>query len=89
MKRKLAKLQLAVLIALIFGIAFCINQVCWYDVTRMTRIIYGVITIILYVFMLLLPFISMRLRGKHITFKKYIQWLFCLILRSKTWKKII
>lgn len=75
MKRKLAKLQLVILIASIFGIAFCMNQVFWSDVTRTTRIIYGVTSILLYVFLLLLPFISMRLRGMQITFKKYAQWL--------------
>lgn len=80
MKKKFAKFQLAVLIASIFGIAFCMNQVFWSDVTRTTRIIYGVISILLYVLMLLLPLISMRLRGKQITFKKYVQWLVCSTL---------
>ena len=80
MKRKLAKLQLALLIASIFGMAFCMNQVFWSDVTRTTRIVYGAISIILYVFMLLLPLISMKLRGKQITFKKYVQWLVCSTL---------
>lgn len=80
MKRKLAKLQLAVLIASIFGIAFCMNQVFWSDVTRTTRIIYGFTSILLYVFMLLLPLISMKLRGKQITFKKYAQCLVCSTL---------
>lgn len=80
MKRKLAKLQLALLIASILGIAFCMNQVFWSDVTRTTRVIYGVTSILLYVFMLLLPLISMRLRGKQITFKKYAQWLVCSTL---------
>lgn len=80
MKKKFAKLQLAVLIASIFGFAFCMNQVFWSDVTRTTRLIYGVVSILLYVFMLLLPLISMRLRGKQITFKKYVQWLVCSTL---------
>ena len=77
MKRKLAKLQLAVLIASIFGMAFCMNQVFWSDVTRTTRIVYGVISVLLYVLILLMPLISMRLRGKQITFKKYVRWLVC------------
>lgn len=77
MKRKLAKLQFGILIASIFGIAFCMNQVFWSDLERSTRIIYGVISILLYVFMLLQPLITMKLRGKQITFKKYVQWLVC------------
>lgn len=77
MKKKLAKLQLAVLIISIFGLAFCMNQVFWSDVTRATRIVYGVFSVLLYVIMLLLPLISMRLRGKQITVKKYVQWLVC------------
>ena len=80
MKREFAKLQLGILIASIFGFALCMNQVFWSDITRTTRIIYGVISIILYVFMLLLPLISMKLRGKQITFKKYVQWLVCSTL---------
>lgn len=78
--KKLAKLHLVVLIASIFGIAFCMNLVFWSDVTRTTRIIYGVISILLYVFILLQPLISMRHRGKQITFKKYVQWLVCSTL---------
>lgn len=77
MKRKLAKLQLVVLITSILGIAFCMNQVFWSDVTRQMRIMYGVMSILLYVLMLLMPLISMGLRGKQITFKKYVQWLVC------------
>lgn len=80
MKREFAKLQLGILIASIFGLALCMNQVFWSDITRTTRIIYGVISIILYVFMLFLPLISMKLRGKQITFKKYVQWLVCSTL---------
>ena len=80
MKREFAKLQLGILIASIFGLALCVNQVFWSDITRTTRIIYGVISIILYVFMLLLPLISMKLRGKQITFKKYVRWLVCSTL---------
>ena len=80
MKRKLAKLQLGILIALIFGIALCMNQVFWSDVERSTRIIYGVISVLLYVFVLTLPLISMRLRGIQISFKKYVQWLLCSTL---------
>ncbi len=80
MERKLAKLQLGILIASIFGLALCMNQVFWSDVTRTTRTVYGVISIILYVIMLLLPLISMKLRGKQITFKKYVQWLVCSTL---------
>lgn len=78
--KKLAKLQLAVLVLSILCMAFCMNQVLWSDVTRTARLIYGVISIILYVFILLLPLISMRQRGKQITFKKYIQWLVCSTL---------
>lgn len=80
MKREFAKLQLGILIASIFGLALCMNQVFWSDITRTTRIIYGVISIILYVFMLFLPLISMKLRGKQITFKKYVQWFVCSTL---------
>jgi len=80
MKRKLAKLQLGILIALIFGIALCMNQVFWSDVERSTRIIYGVISVLLYVFVLTLPLISMKLRGIQISFKKYVQWLLCSTL---------
>ena len=80
MKRKLAKLQLGILIALIFGIAICMNQVFWSDVERSTRIIYGVISVLLYVFVLTLPLISMKLRGIQISFKKYVQWLLCSTL---------
>lgn len=80
MKREFAKLQLGILIASIFGLALCMNQVFWSDITRTTRIIYGVISIILYVFMLLLPLISMKLRGKQISFKKYVRWLVCSTL---------
>ena len=80
MKRKLAKLQLGILIALIFGIALFMNQVFWSDVERSTRIIYGVISVLLYVFVLTLPLISMRLRGIQISFKKYVQWLLCSTL---------
>lgn len=78
--KKLAKLHLVVLIASIFGIAFCMNQVFWSDVERSTRIIYGVISVLLYVFVLTLPLISMRLRGIQISFKKYVQWLLCSTL---------
>lgn len=80
MERKLAKLQLGILIASIFGLALCMNQVFWSDVTRATRIVYGVFSVLLYVIMLLMPLISMRLRGKHITVKKYVQWLVCSTL---------
>jgi len=80
MKRKLAKFQLGILIALIFGIALCMNQVFWSDVERSTRIIYGVISVLLYVFVLTLPLISMKLRGIQISFKKYVQWLLCSTL---------
>ena len=80
MKREFAKLQLGILIASIFGLALCMNQVFWSDITRTTRIIYGVISIILYVFMLFLPLISMKLKGKQITFKKYVRWLVCSTL---------
>lgn len=78
--KKLAKLQLAVLVLSILCMAFSMNQVLWSDVTRTARLIYGVISIILYVFILLLPLISMRQRGKQITFKKYVQWLVCSTL---------
>lgn len=80
MKMKSAKLQLVVLIASIFSIAFCMNQVFWSDVTRTTRIIYGVISILLYVFTLMLPYISMKQKGKKINFKKYVKWLVCTTL---------
>lgn len=80
MKRKLAKFQLGILIALIFGIALCMNQVFCSDVERSTRIIYGVISVLLYVFVLTLPLISMKLRGIQISFKKYVQWLLCSTL---------
>ena len=80
MKMKSAKLQLVVLIASIFSIAFCMNQVFWSDVTRTTRIIYGVISILLYVFTLMLPYISMKQKGKKINFKKYVQWIVCTTL---------
>ena len=72
MKRKTAKLQLAILIASIFGMAFCMDQAVWSNQARMTRIIYGVISILLYVFILFLPLISMRFRGRKVSTIKYV-----------------
>lgn len=75
MKRKLAKLQLAILPASIFGIAFCLNKVFWSDLTIVTRVIFAVASILLYVFVLLWPFIAMQHKGEQVSLKNYVMEL--------------
>lgn len=72
MKRKSSKLQLAMLVLLIFGIAFCLNQAFWSDLAIVTRVIFAVAGILFYGLILLLPFISMRHKGKQISLREYV-----------------
>ncbi|MDE5999412.1 MAG: hypothetical protein K2H04_04985 [Bacteroidaceae bacterium] len=73
MKKNNRFFRLLPLIALVFGTAFCANKALWGDITSISRGIYAAISVLLYVFMLCLPFISMRMKGKQITFKEYIK----------------
>lgn len=68
--------RLLLFIALVFGCAFCADKARWGDITPLVRVIYATISVLLFVFMLCLPFIQMKMNGKQITFKQYVkEWI--------------
>ncbi len=73
MKKNKRYFRLLPLIVLVFGTAFCADKALWDNITSSSKAIYTIISVFLYVCMLCVPFISMRMKGKQITFKEYIK----------------
>lgn len=76
MKKNYRFFRFLLLIALVFGIAFCADKALWGDIPPLSRVIYATISVLLFVFLLCLPFIQMKRKGEQITFKQYVkEWI--------------